>query len=94
LPPASAAYLTDRSFFPHLISGPFIHGLHIAFGFSVIMCLIAAAASWLRGGRFVYPSSVPVETGLATPAQAAKEKALATNALRQGVRDEAISGSR
>jgi hypothetical protein len=37
LPPASVAYLTDRSFFPSLISGPFIHGLHIAFGSSVIM---------------------------------------------------------
>jgi MFS family permease len=46
------AVLTGHSFFPHLISGPFRAGLHEAFGFAVIACLIAAAASLMRGGRY------------------------------------------
>ncbi|MDA0162320.1 MFS transporter [Solirubrobacter ginsenosidimutans] len=46
--------LTGPNFFPHLISSPFRDGLHTAFAFAVIACLIAAAASALRGGRFHY----------------------------------------
>ena len=42
-----------RSFFPHLISGPFQTGLHETFVFSIIACLIAAGASLLRGGRYL-----------------------------------------
>jgi MFS family permease len=53
LPPASAARITGKEFFPHLIAKPFITGLRITFAVSVLMCLIAAWASWLRGGRFV-----------------------------------------
>jgi hypothetical protein len=44
------ATLTGSSFFPQLISGPFQTGLHAAFTFAIAACLIAAAASWLRGG--------------------------------------------
>jgi hypothetical protein len=51
LPPASAAVLTGRQFFPELISKPFEAGLHQAFTFSLVVCLIAAVASWSRGGR-------------------------------------------
>lgn len=54
LPAGHAAYLTGRSFFPQLIAGPFQDGLTIAFGFAVAACLIAAVASWLRGGKYVY----------------------------------------
>ena len=43
--------LIGRSFFPHLISAPFRNGLHEAFLFAIIACLIAAVASWSRGGR-------------------------------------------
>ena len=43
--------LVGRSFFPHLISAPFRSGLHEAFLFAIIACLIAAVASWSRGGR-------------------------------------------
>jgi EmrB/QacA subfamily drug resistance transporter len=46
--------LTGQSFFPHLISEPFMHGLLIAFGASIVMLLIAAGASMLRGERFVH----------------------------------------
>jgi MFS family permease len=46
------AVLTGRSFFPHLIASPFRDGLHTAFTFSIIACLIAAVASGLRGGVY------------------------------------------
>ena len=52
-PPQSAA-LSGRSFFPHLIADPFRSGLHEAFAFAIIACLIAAAASWSRGDRYVH----------------------------------------
>jgi hypothetical protein len=45
------AVLTGRAFFPHLISGPFRNGLHEAFIFAIAACLVAAAASLMRGGR-------------------------------------------
>ncbi len=48
------AVITGKTFFPHLISGPFMHGLRIAFSASVVMCLIAAWTSWMRGGKYVH----------------------------------------
>jgi MFS family permease len=54
LSPAQAANLTGTSFFPRLIAGPFQHGLAIVFLAALAMSLVAAAASWLRGGRYVH----------------------------------------
>jgi hypothetical protein len=57
LPPVSvlfASLLTSRGFFPTLISPAFAQGLSAAFGFAVAACLVAALASLLRGGRYVY----------------------------------------
>jgi EmrB/QacA subfamily drug resistance transporter len=51
---ANRAALTGHSFFSNLISAPFHAGLTEAFIFSAIICLIAAAASWSRGGRYVH----------------------------------------
>jgi MFS family permease len=51
LPASDHATLTGSSFFPQLISGPFHTGLQAAFAFAIAACLIAAAASWMRGGR-------------------------------------------
>ena len=52
---AHAAYLTGRTFFPRLIVTAVLeHGLHEAFDFAIAACLIAAAASWLRGGKYVH----------------------------------------
>jgi len=48
----SRAIVTGRSFFPHLISDPFRAGLHEAFAFAIVACLVAAAASLLRGGIY------------------------------------------
>jgi MFS family permease len=52
LPASKAAYLTGRSYFPGLISHAFMKGLRITFMASLVMCLIAAAASWMRGGMY------------------------------------------
>ncbi|WP_366525844.1 MFS transporter [Ferrimicrobium sp.] len=52
LPPTNARYLTGRYYFPHLISHPFGHGLTEAFIFAAGACLVAAVASWLRGGKY------------------------------------------
>jgi hypothetical protein len=45
LPPATAAFLTGKTFFPNLIGGPFVVGMHITFLFSMMAMLVAAAAS-------------------------------------------------
>ncbi len=51
LPPANAATLTGREFFPHLISGPFHHGLTIVFTAAALMAVCGAAVSWMRGKK-------------------------------------------
>jgi EmrB/QacA subfamily drug resistance transporter len=51
---AHAANLTGKSFFPHLISGPFMDGLTIVFTASMLMALIAAGASLMRGANYVH----------------------------------------
>jgi MFS family permease len=64
LHPANAATLTGRDFFPHLISGPFHHGLIIVFTAAAAMSLLAALASALRGKRYMHAEPEPV-----TPAE-------------------------
>ena len=51
---SDAHYLTGHTFFPSLISGPFHDGLIVAFAFAIAACLIAAAASWFMGEKFVH----------------------------------------
>jgi MFS family permease len=67
LPAADAHTLTGRGFFPNLISSPFHRALVYAFAFAIAACLVAAAASLLRGGKYHYaeatsPTGAP--TGL------------------------------
>jgi MFS family permease len=66
LSPAQAASLTGTSFFPGLIAEPFKHGLTIVFLAALTMSLIAAAASWLRGGRYVHEELEASRAGGAT----------------------------
>ena len=54
LPAGQAHALTGRTFFPHLISGPFHTALVYAFVFAIAACLVAAVASALRGGKYHY----------------------------------------
>jgi hypothetical protein len=62
----SQAVLTGSSFFPNLISAPFRDGLHAAFLFAIVACLIAAAASLMRGGHPAHDED-PTLVGAATP---------------------------
>jgi MFS family permease len=64
LPQHQQAILTGRSFFPGLITAPFKAGLDAAFDFAILASLVAAGASWMRGGRYVYvePTTEPVAT--------------------------------
>jgi hypothetical protein len=60
--PAQAHVLLGRSFFPSLIAEPFRQGLHAAFDFAIVACLIGAVASWTRGKRYVHDPAVrPVD---------------------------------
>jgi MFS family permease len=54
LSPENRAALLGKAFFPHLISGPFMDGLHAVFYLSAALCIIAASASLLRGRRIIY----------------------------------------
>jgi MFS family permease len=54
------AVLTGHSFFPTLISAPFRDGLHAAFAFAIIACLVAAAASLMRGGHVTPDEDEPL----------------------------------
>ena len=70
LPQASRALVLGKSFFPNLIAGPFMDGLRIAFALSVVLSVLAAIASLLRGPRFIYelevePPPAPVPAGSA-----------------------------
>ncbi len=48
---ADTSVIYGQEFFPHLISEPFRHGLLIAFSASIIMLLLAAGASLMRGAK-------------------------------------------
>jgi len=54
LPARNAAALTGKQFFPHLIAGPFHHGLIIVFSAAIAMSLSGAFISLLRGRQFYY----------------------------------------
>ncbi|MFL6116865.1 MAG: MFS transporter, partial [Catenulispora sp.] len=95
LPSASAAhvsqahyqFLTGRGFFPDLISGPFGHGLHLAFLMAAILCFAAAVFSWLRGKgtgpQPVRPLLEETEDGLAASGDQAMIEAGAGAALER-----------
>jgi hypothetical protein len=71
LPHAEAARLTSRQFFPRLIEHPFHQGLVLAFSLAIVMSIVGAGASLLRGRKYVHeeleqPSLPPTRTGGAT----------------------------
>jgi MFS family permease len=63
LSPAQASALTGRTFFPHLITKPFSSALSAAFTFALIVCLLSAAASLLRGGKHEWSDQAPATEG-------------------------------
>jgi hypothetical protein len=73
LPKANADNLTGKQFFPHLISGPFHHGLIVVFVAAAIMMLIGAVASLIQTrpdavahtGNTTGATTAPTATGTA-----------------------------
>jgi MFS family permease len=64
LPAKNVALLTGRQFFPHLISGPFHHGLIIVFSAAIALSVAGALISLLRGRQFYYGENEPAATPL------------------------------
>jgi len=83
LPAHTQAILGGRSFFPQLISDPFRNGLHEAFAFAIVACLVAAVASWSRGERYV-------DAGLPAPTPPSRPPDM--DVRRNGPRDAAAGG--
>ena len=65
---ANAAALDTHGFFPGLIADPFRSGLHAAFTFAIAACLIAAAASWSRGPRYLGAEATTTQDSATTSA--------------------------
>ncbi|HLZ60083.1 MAG TPA: MFS transporter, partial [Ktedonosporobacter sp.] len=57
--PTHRALLLGKTFFPNLISTPFMESLHTVFLITAVLCLIGAAASLLRGKRVIYGQEQP-----------------------------------
>jgi MFS family permease len=76
---AHYSYLTGRGFFPHLISGPFAYGLHLAFFLAAAVSFLGAIFSALRGGQRTAPlGRTPAESeelGLAGAGEVAMAEA-------------------
>ena len=73
------AVLAGKQFIPHLISGPFHHGLVIVFSTAITVLVIAVFASLLRGRRYVHNeqggTSVTEDTAVGPAAELAIEVA-------------------
>jgi hypothetical protein len=63
------ATITGKRFFPNLISGPFMKGLRITLVASLVMMLIAAWASWMRGAKYVHDdrTDTPIDAAGSSP---------------------------
>jgi EmrB/QacA subfamily drug resistance transporter len=86
---AHRAVVTGPGFFAGLISGPFLHGLTIVFTFALVMCLIAAAASWLRGAK----APAGVTSGTAEEARALPRPVRSSAAATRDVPVAVAAGS-
>jgi hypothetical protein len=67
LPRRNTAVLTGKQFFPHLISGPFHHGLIIVFSAAIAMSVAGALISLLRGRQFYYDDGPAGQPSSAQP---------------------------
>jgi MFS family permease len=85
------ALLTGRTFFPHLVSQPFRTGLHAAFAFAIVACLVAAAASLLRGGQ--YHANDEAEQRAAMPSALSLMPARPEERVNQSVLSSPTAGS-
>jgi len=90
LPHSTATYLTGRAFFPALITKPFGHGLHDALFFGMVALLLAAGASWLRGGKYHYVEGAELSSDqAAATATVAKAKTMVREPV--GIRSTTVA---
>jgi MFS family permease len=95
LPHLDALTLIGKKFFPALIASPFRHGLVDVLIFAAVMCLVAALASWLRGGKFVHEEAHRnVEHHDAEVAAAAAQTGVAGGGQRAGMPEPSSARSR
>jgi MFS family permease len=90
LPAASVAVLTGKKFFPHLISGPFHHGLDLVFLMAMGLLIVAAFASLLRGGRYVHDEIVASQAASGAAVDAPANGGVASDSA---ARDSAAVGN-
>lgn len=62
LPPKQQDTITGLQFFPNIISAPFKSGMTVVMYFSAILSLIAAAASFMRGSRYIAENDAAVNS--------------------------------
>jgi MFS family permease len=95
LPAAARATVLGNSFFPQLLVGPFHDGLQIAFSVCVVLSLGAAAASWMRGRRYIHDYEVglaPATRQAATEQTATERTATERTATGQAATGQAATG--
>jgi MFS family permease len=81
LPRSTVDHVTGTSFFPQLIADPFKHGLVIVFLAAIVMSVVAAVASLLRGGKFVHEEAGGAgQPAVSTATSAAAASTVAANA--------------
>jgi MFS family permease len=87
LPAADAGRLVSTSYFPSLIAGPFHDGVVVVSIFSIVIFLVAATASWLRGGRYVHDEleAEQLEAGLLAGKATARHPAEAAGQASQPI---------
>jgi nicotinamidase-related amidase len=85
LPRANQQTLTGNEFFPHLISGPFHHGLVLVFSVAAGLSVIAALASLLRGGPQERANSIQQKRRRMTLTQIDTVPALVVIDLQKGL---------
>ena len=90
---SQAAYVTGRSFFPHLIEQPFADGMHLAFTFAAIATGIAVVASAMRGKRYFHGGESVVEELAEGAAETAGLVGLDETAGLPGIMDAPAPGS-
>ena len=81
LPASARQTIIGRAFFPHLISGPFHHGLGIVFAVAAGLAVVAGLASLLRGGHTAHAvHTARSESSVLVPARGTTPPAPGTDA--------------
>jgi MFS family permease len=87
----NAAVLTGKQFFPHLISGPFHHGLIIVFSAAIALSVAGALISLLRGRQFYYGEDQPHAAPSLAQALPAADGLIGAGVSRSGVSPNGVS---